>query len=764
MPDNENIPIPSGAGPASQPLERDTKDDDDILEEAREFFAQCEDGWSTAKNEFLDDMRFARLAEQWDSRDLQQRTTDGRPALTINRLPPFIRQVVNDGRQNRPSIKIRPNGDGADQETAKVVDGLIRHIEQISDADVAYDTGLDNSCTGGFGFIAVDMAYTDDDSFDMDLKIEAIPNPLAVSWDPASTAADSSDWRFGFITDMMDKKEFESRWPDAKSAPSSFDNSPYLSSWYDNDQVQVSRYYKRVEEPRAIVMLSDKSVVSKESMADPLLSEILQQKGVTVIGERMARSMKIVRRLISGLDVLEESSWRGTIIPIVPVYGDSFSVEGKRYFRSLIHDAKDSQRIHNISRTTATEIVALSPKQPFIGEAGTFDADIDKWTNINTKMWPYVEYKKGTQRPQREPFAEVPASAINEANMALEDMKQIVGIHDAGLGQPGNEISGVAIRYRQHEGDVSTFHFIDNQHRAIRCVGRILLEMIPQIYTGERVIRILGSDGMPSAVRLGPLPPQPMVPQNTPAGMPTQQPGMPQGGPAPMPGQTAAPPMPVAPPGVERVYDLTQGKYDLVVDAGPSYTTRRQEAAENITNFIQAYQPSAPILGPMLAKMSDWPEADKITELLTTMMPPAAKAVMTGQPAPPPGPPPELAAKQAEMQAQMQMEMTKAQHQAQLDQQHAAQDAQLSREKAQQDAALEQQAQNNRMQIEQVQAQADITVMQQKAAAEMQIQRERAQLQAQLKREETALDIELKSRQAPTLPSQISPAPQEVSP
>lgn len=757
---NQGVAIPSGAGPAATPLsdERDDSKDQDILKEAQERFAGCEDGWSIPKTEFLDDITFGRLAEQWSPQDIQQRRLDGRPALTNNRLPPFIRQVVNDGRQNRPAIKVRPNGGGSDLPTADVIGGLVKHIEQISDADVAYDTALDNACTGGFGFITVDTEYTHDDSFDLEIKIGAVPNPLAVSWDWQSTAQDSSDWRFAFINELVDKKEFEKRWPKAKSSLTGFDADQYLQTWFVNDQVQVSRYYERVEVPRQIIKLSNGLVIDKESLDDPMLQAIWEGQGVTPVAERTVRSMKIVRRLITGMDILEERSWRGTIIPIIPVYGDAFSVEGRRYSRSLIHDAKDAQRIYNISRTTATEIVALSPKNPFIGEQGAFDGDMDKWANINTKVWPYIEYKKGLQRPQREPVAQVPASAINEANMALDDMKQIVGIHDAGLGMPGNEISGVAIKNRQKEGDVSTFHFVDNLNRSIRCVGRVVLEMIPIVYTGERVVRILGEDGKPKDVQLGPKPPQPPMPMpqiasgqmapGSPPGM-TPPPMQPQGAPpgpmpAPMGMPPAPPPLPAVMQGIERVYDLTVGKYDLTVEAGPSYTTRREEAADNITAFVQAYPPAAPILGPMLAQMSDWPEHEKVSEMLATLMPPAAKAIFTGQPAPPPGPPPELAAKQAEMQAQMAMQQQQAQHEAQLENQKAQQQTQINQQKAQQDFQLAQQAQQHRLQIEQTQAQADIVVMQQKAAAEMQIERERAGLQAQLKREEAQLAAQLK--------------------
>jgi hypothetical protein len=115
-----------------------------------------------------------------------------------------------------------------------------------------------------------------------------------------------------------------------------------------------------------------------------------------------------------------------------------------------------------------------------------------------------LEYAKGRQPPQRQPFAGVPAGALQEALNAADDMKSIIGIYDASLGARSNETSGRAIMARQREGDVSTFHFIDNLSRAIRHGGRILLDLIPKVYTTERMVRVLGEDLTPQTVQTRP--------------------------------------------------------------------------------------------------------------------------------------------------------------------------------------------------------------------------------------------------------------------
>lgn len=560
--------------------------DADILKDAKEAFDLAAEAESENRREALDDIRFARLGEQWPDSVRKQREREQRPCLTINRLPSFIRQVVNDARQNKPSIKCHPADDAADVKTAEVINGLIRNIEYASNADIAYDTAIESSVTCGIGYWRVKLDYAHDDTFDMDLRIDRVANVFSIYGDPHSTAADSSDWNRAFVTEMMRKIDFEKKYKGAK--PVDWESLGYTSlkqPWAEGEQIMLAEYWERTEVPRVIVALSDGSIIDVERYK--AAKDVFEVMGLRIVGERTTKSWKVVQRIMTGAEILETNDWPGRYIPIVPVYGDEVNVEGKRYFRSLIRDAKDPQRMLNYWRTTSTEMVALAPKAPFIGPKGAFKSDLDKWSTANVQSHAFIEYD-GPVPPQRQPYAGPAAGAIQEAMNAADDLKSIMGIYDASLGARSNETSGRAILARQREGDVSTFHFIDNLARAIRHTGRILIDLIPTVYTSGRIVRVLGPEGGD--------------PKNVPLGRPIQMED-----------------------GTEKVFDLTIGKYDLTVDTGPSFTTRREEAAAQMTELLRVYPAAAPIIGDLLAKNLDWPGADEIAKRLRAMLPPQVK-------------------------------------------------------------------------------------------------------------------------------------------
>ncbi len=588
-------------------------DDDDIIEEAKAAFERCDENESDNRENALADLKFGRMGEQWEEVDKEQRSQEGRPSLTVNRMPTFIRQIVNDARLNKPSIKVHPVDDKGDPETAEILNGIIRNIEVQSKADIAYDTAIDSAVSNGFGYFRIDIEYARDDSFEQDIVINRIANPLTVYGDPASTAADSSDWNVAFVTEMMRKDLFEAEYPDAEAvdweALRADDNARL---WFESDGVRLAEYWVRDEVTRTLLRLSSGEVMYEDDFASN--QEFFAQAGITVEADRQVPSHKVVQHLITGAEVLETTEWVGRYIPIVPVYGDEVNVEGRRYFQSLIHFAKDSQRMYNYWRTAATELVALAPKAPFIGPEGAFDDD-PRWATANTQSHAYLEYS-GQIPPQRQPFAGVPAGALQEALNASDDMKNTMGLYDASLGARSNETSGVAIKARQREGDISTFHFQDNMTRAIRHGGLIVLDLIPHIYSEPRIMRIMGEDE---------------TPENVPINQPIPQ--MIQG--QPQLDEQGQP--------VTKAYDLTVGKYDVTVKAGPSFTTRREEAANQMIEMVRAFPQAAPIMGDILADSLDWPRADEIAKRLKTLLPPNLQGEEDG-------PDPQVLAMQQQMQ------------------------------------------------------------------------------------------------------------------
>lgn len=595
------------------------KEKEEICSAAREDFERCVNAETENRKDFIDDVRFARLAEQWPEDIAKERK--GRPCLTINRLPAIIRQVVNDQRLNKPSIKVRPVDSKADIATAEVFSGLIRNIEYSSNADVAYDTAVDNAVTGGFGYIRINLAYAHEDTFDLDIRIDRVPDPLLIYGDPDSRAADSSDWNVAFVVERMTKEQFKHRYKGAEAVDWDDYSSIQNSAWYDGDTVQLAEYWTREEYDKPIFLMSDGAVYDQERLDEVIddqagitFGQSLEMQGTTVKDQRTTTCWRVRQRLLTGIDILEDLIWPGQYIPIVPVYGDEVVLEDKRYLRSLIRDAKDPQRMLNYWRTMTTELVALAPKAPFIGPKGFARGD-KRWNSANTANHPYLEYdlveNAQQQSPQRQPFTGPPAGALQEALNAQDDLKAVTGIYDASLGAQGNEVTGKAISTRQREGDVGTFHFQDNMARAIRHAGRILIDLIPKIYKPDRIVRVLGEDGTPEQKPLGQ--PTPVLDKK---GQPEMEPQL-----DPMSGQMSMQPK-------VRVYDLTIGKYDLAVDTGPSFTTRREEAANQMIMMIQANPQLGPVIGDIVAKNLDWQGAEEIGERLQSMLPPQVKGGM----------------------------------------------------------------------------------------------------------------------------------------
>lgn len=580
-----------------------SKADQAILEEARKCFALAEEAERENRSEGEDDLHFV-AGKQWPEGIKRQRELDQRPCLTVNRMPQFIRQVVNDIRQNRPTVRVRPVDGGADIETAEVLAGMIRHIEHASDADVAYDTAGQNAVSCSIGWIRVVTDYADAQSFDLDIRIDRIRNPFTVYADPASYRADGSDMRWAFVTEQIPREDFKKAWPKAQAASVDLKGIGDAERlWYSENSVRIAEYFKVVKEAKTLVQLVDGTVGLLDDPQIKAALEVLAIAGVdeqtAIVRRREVEQQSVKWYKISGHDVLESGDWPGRWIPLVPVYGDEMDINGKRLLFSLIRFAKDPQRMFNFWRTAATELVALAPKAPFIGTAAQFEGYEDMWSSANVASHPYLIYNPDSQAPgmpQRQPYMGVPAGALQEALSAADDMKATTGIYDASLGSRSNETSGKAILARQREGDVSTFHFIDNLSRAIRHVGRILIDLIPKVYDTERVVRILGEDGKPEDVML--VPGLADVDETVTAELRQK---------------------------VERIYDVTVGRYDVAVDTGPSYTTRREEAADLILRMIQAAPQVAPVVLDILMRNLDIPGGQEIAERLEKTLPPGMK-------------------------------------------------------------------------------------------------------------------------------------------
>jgi hypothetical protein len=478
----------------------------------------------------------------------------------------------------------------------------MRNINALSKGDVARDTAAECAVYGGFGYYGIDIEYACDDTFDKDIRIRRIVNPLCIKPDPYSTRADSLDWNMAFEIDTMTPEAFSETYP--KADPVSFDmmDDKVRNDWSDGQDIVVASYWKRRKAMKNVVQLSDGKVVDEawlqEQNEDTGLTELefLAAQGIMPRGSRQIETYVVDQCIVNGQEQLTEKvRWAGKYIPLIPVYGEEMHLKGKRMLWSMLHRARHAQEQFNYHETTATELYALSPRIPFIGPKGAFDSD-PNWATANSQNHPYLEYD-GQLAPQRQPLDSGPIlGAMSLSKSAGDNLKAVLGMFDASLGNRSNETSGVALERRDKQADVGNFHFSDNVSRAIECEGTQLLDLIPKVYTKGRIARVLGEDGALQNVQLG-----------------SRQPGQ-----AEQKDPNAAPPKIGS---LNGVYDLTMGKYDLTVEAGPSYTTQRQETAAVVGELMRSNELVNAVGSDILVRNLDLKDGDELARRLKKMLP-----------------------------------------------------------------------------------------------------------------------------------------------
>lgn len=610
-----------GAGKVSARGGPETRDDRDTLQMMRDRLRQAISAYSESREDELDDLRFMAGSpdNQWQwpqdvlatRGSVQGQTVNARPCLTINKLPQHVRQVTNEQRQNRPSGKVIPVNDQADVEVAEVLDGIVRHIEYMSDADVAYDTACENQVTYGEGYIRILTEYCYEDSFDQDIKIARVRNSFSVYMDPLIQDPCGADAEWCFITEDLMKEEYERLYPDAAPLSSIMAQGigdQDISQWLTDDTIRIAEYFYIDHKDDTLYLFPGNQTVFKGSPQD----KALRQMGLEPLRERKVDRKRVMWMKTNGFEVLEEREWAGNHIPVVRVVGNEFQVDGRIFISGIVRNAKDAQRMYNYWTSQEAEMLALAPKAPFIGYGGQFEGYEYQWKTANTQNWPYLEVNpdvtdgSGSVLPLPQRAAPpLPQTGLIQAKMgASEDIKNTTGQYDASLGQVSNERSGRAIMAREKQADTGTYHYVDNLARAVRYVTRQLVDLIPKIYDTQRIARIIGIDGETNMVKIDPT-------QAEPVKKITDQTGI----------------------VIEKIYNPSVGRYDVVVTTGPSYMTKRQEAMDAMSQILQGNPNLWAVAGDLFVKNMDWPGAQEMSERLRKTIDPKLLADQDNDPA-----------------------------------------------------------------------------------------------------------------------------------
>lgn len=557
--------------------ERSGVDKEALHKEMLDRHQYARDYWRNQYRLAEQDMEFAFMPDtQWD--EWMAQTRAGRPMYTVNKLRQAMKQITNDQRQNRPQAKVRAVED-SDSDLAEIRQGLIRNIDQTSEADRARDTAFQFAVGGGYGVWRVNYGYEDDGGFDMVIRKEEIANPYTVVFDPAAKSKDRRDARFAFVDSTWARSAFRAKWPDAQLV-SVDDCGEIHRNWFQEEEVTVSEYWYKTSETYTLVLMSNGASYDEAQIADVL--DEMAQAGITVQRSRKATREKVWQCIVSGAEILEgPNEWAGRFIPLVPVWGEILNLGGKETFFGAVRFGKDAQRMYNYERSTFIEVLSDQPYSPFMAPAESLAGYEGQWNSLKTKRPPVLLYKAdpalpNAGKPSREPTAQFPAALAQAAAISSDDIKAATGIYDASLGARSNETSGRAILARQREGDVANFDYIDNLSYAMKYDFEITNDLITKIYDTERQIRIIGEDGAEKVIRVN----QAVVDQQT--------------------GREVT------------LNDLSQGRFDIAVTIGPSYTTQRMEAAEAMMQLSNDPSPLGMVAKYGFIKSLDMPGLEDV--------------------------------------------------------------------------------------------------------------------------------------------------------
>ncbi|UOF80248.1 phage P22 like portal protein [Caudoviricetes sp.] len=586
-------------------------DYDSRITEAKQFLKFCNDADSNNRAEALEDILFCS-GDQWPVELQNSRSLESRPCLTINKLDAYCRQITNQQRQQRPRIKVHGMNNESDAKVAEILQGICRHIEVNSNADDAYDHAFDFAVRMGWGYWRVETDYVSEKSFDQEIYIRRINNPFTVYFDPNSILPNGSDAEKVLITEVIRKEVFRKMYPDADDGSGFHQRGTgdTDSEWLMKEDIRIAEYFWTERQSEDLVLLSDGSHVFASELPKKAL---LEQAGIYEVSRRKSFKKVIKWAKMSGMEILEEGIWPGKYIPIVRVTGQQLIVHNKKKYFGLARQAKDPQKMYNFWQTALTESVALAPKAKWLLAEGQDEGHENEWAQANIKAMPVLRYKQtdiegrpapAPQRLQPEP---PPAGVMAAAQSLSADLMAVIGIYDPAQLPQGN-ISGKALQGQQQSVDMTNYHYYDNLTQGIAHTGKIILDLVPHIYDTERVMRIIGEDGKPELVTLN---------------------------------QRGVDEM-----GVEKILnDVTVGEYDVVMETGPGYNSKRQESVDAMLGMLQADPTLMQTAGDLIFRNMDFPGAEIIADRMAAANPMAQ--IDDKSPIPP--------------QVQMQLKMSQAQ-------------------------------------------------------------------------------------------------------
>lgn len=590
---------------AKKPKTDKLTDDQQIVKQAHQRMERCIAWEGEFQKRFVEDLKFANADPdnkwQWPQEIQVVRVGALQPMLTINKTRQHNLSIINDAKQNKPGVKITATGGTASYDSAQVYMGVVRKIEYKSSAEHIYDQTTKFQVEGGIGYFRVTTDYVSDSSFDQEIFIKGINDPMSVFLDPDIEMIDGSDARFGFIFNDMPKDEFDYEYPDFKDHVGTSPLGTLATYWLTKDHIRVAEYFRRVPVDDKLVFMVDpqtkkQSTVKASQIPKKLLAMVMEDRKTKT---RDITSYKIEWYKIAGDTIIDRKDWAGKYIPIVRVVGEETKIEGKLDRKGHTRSMKDVQRMYNYWSSAGVEFIALQGKTPWITVAESIEGYETFWSTANTVNHAYLPWNAFTEDgatipPPFKPQPPVAAQAyVQGMQIAQNEMMMVTGQYQAQMGENENAKSGIAINARQRQGERATYHYIDGLGIGIQFLGKILIDLIPKIYDTERVIKIMGEDGTESNVTIDP---------EAKAALTEKKDDKAEGK-------------------ASLIFNPNVGEYEVQADVGPSYATKRQDAFNAFVQLASQDKNFMNIAGDIMFKAADFPMADELAKRYRRMIP-----------------------------------------------------------------------------------------------------------------------------------------------
>lgn len=688
--------------------------------------------WNEIWDATEEDLQFIYV-QQWTAEAIAERVAQKRPFLTLNHLPNHISIVTGAARQMRFAVKVRRKAGlnsvvmserGRQYSSAEAIGGMIRDVERRSVSRDVYLGVLKHAVEGGFGHMALRKERPVDDPRHVELRIEHLVNRYSVVWDPFAERVDKSDARWVAVQYLMPRRDYSERYEDdSKEAgllPNSYNtdaSAQGFAQWWhntDRDEVRIIEYWwKEPVADRVLLRLMTPEQPDPRGNVPPavidvwadeiteILDELTGEFGYKVVEELKFDSYHVMGAQLTGRRVLERPMrWEGNHLPVVTVPGRLVDYDGKRHHVGLVRYAKDACRMANYWSTAATERVAQAPKDEYVIGASQIEGREEDWQSGGAPKAARVYNDENPEQrpPARQQPPQLPNAELSLVSLALETIKDTIGLHDANLGRPGNEVSGRAINARQAQGQTATYEYIDNLAGGIQRMGTLIADIAPKITSPSKFQRLILADNSEAEVVLN----QRFVDKDT--------------------GDAFL----LAP--------LNFARYEVDIDTGPAYATQREEMWQNLTEMMKnAPQVVQPMLDLFFASM-DLPYGDEMARRAKYLVPRHMLSEEDQETMPEPRPTPE---QELEMQ-KAKAEQTK--HEGMVANAEAS--VELGRQRIEeQDVRLQQQVQ--RLEQEKVQLEQEIVQLQQENAK---LDRERQQIVAAEREAETERNVDREAK------------------